>query len=310
MKPIHLVTCCAVLAALLSSSCATGTCATAPAAPPSIQRSAADGTCLESYTWANEKEARGVVVVVHGIRDHALRYEPLARSLTAAGFVVAAQDMRGHGRSGGHRQRFDSMEQLVADLEPVVEAARTANPGKPVFLYGHSLGGLIATTYATKHQGQLAGLILSGPALKLLPTVTSGELGAARFFGSVLPNLAAQPVDDSTFVTSPEAKAELAADPLVSHENLPARSAKAAIEGIDAIAASMETLTVPMLVMHASEDKATNPDGSRELVAKARSTDKTLRIWEGQNHDLLHEAVAPQVIDTTVRWIEAHAVVP
>jgi pimeloyl-ACP methyl ester carboxylesterase len=100
-----------------------------------------------------------VVVITHGIRDHALRYGAFARQLNAQGYAVYAQDLRGHAHSGGQRQRFDSMAQLVADTDLVVEAATRAHPGTPVFAFGHSVGGLVTTQYALAHGGKLKGVV-------------------------------------------------------------------------------------------------------------------------------------------------------
>lgn len=284
----------------------------AGASPPAGARAApwqlnSAGVCLQAFEWKPAAaEVRGVVVVIHGIRDHATRYAGLAAALTAKGFAVYSHDLRGHGHSGGRRQRFDSMEQLLVDVDVVVREARTRNPGRPVFVYGHSLGGLIATHYALAHQKELAGLVLSGAALKLLPTVSSGQIAAARVFGTVLPNLPAQPVDDNEFVSTPEAKAEFMKDPLIDHSNLPARSAKTGVNAIEAVGARMEELALPVLIMHGGDDRATNIAGSRELHRRAKSTDKTLAIYEKQFHDLIHEPARERIIADVVAWVESH----
>lgn len=265
-----------------------------------------DDTCLQAYEWKPRSgPVRGALVIAHGLRDHATRYGALAEALGAQGFAIYAQDMRGHGRSGGDRQRFDSIAQLVEDLDLAVTEAKKRNPGVPVFLYGHSLGGLVSTEYVLAHGDNLKGFILSGPALKLQPSVSGGEKAAARFFSSVLPGLPAQALDDSEFVRDPAAKAELASDPLVDHANLPARSAAAALDAIEDVQRRMEQVTVPFLVMHGSADKATNPEGSRELYARAHSTDKTLKIYDGLYHDLMHEPEHDRIIGEVTAWILA-----
>lgn len=268
---------------------------------------AADGTCLQAYEWKPRGQVRGAVVIIHGIRDHATRYGALAEALGAQGFAVYAQDLRGHGRSGGDRQRFESIGQLVADADLAVAEAKRRNPGVPVFVYGHSLGGLIATQYALAHGAGLQGVVLSGPALKLMPSVTDGQKSAARFFSGVLPGLPAQAVDDTEFVRDPAAKAELASDPQIDHANLPARSAAAALDAIDDVQRRMDQVTVPLFIMHGAEDKATNPDGSRDLYARARSADKTLKVYDGMFHDLLHEPERDRIVHDVTAWISAHA---
>lgn len=294
----------------LASSCATmGPCLGAlpevSAALTPYRVEAGEGECLQAYEWKAESP-RAAVVVMHGIRDHAVRYDGLARALTAKGFSVYAQDMRGHGRSGGDRQRFDSMPLLAADLHLAVSEAKRRNPGLPVFLYGHSLGGLISTTYVLEHPSELAGLVLSGPALKLFPSVSGGEKAGARFFSAVLPGLKVQAFDDTEFSRDPAAKQDLATDPLVDHSNLPARSAAAALDGIDFVQAHLPEVKLPFLVMHGTVDTATNLEGSVELAEKAASSDKTLKKWEGLHHDLLHEPERAEVVELVTSWLEAH----
>lgn len=264
-----------------------------------------DGVCLRTFEWVAQPPSRGVVVVVHGIRDHAMRYEALADALNEKGYAVVSHDLRGHGHSGGHRQRFDSIDQLVADVHELLAEAKQEHGEVPVFVYGHSLGGLVTTHYALEHPDAIDGVILSGPALALLPDVRPGQIRAARFFGTIAPNLPAQPVDDDVFHSTAREREALDRDPLVIEEKLPARSAKAAILAIEEVQARMSDVSVPLLIMHGDADKATNIEGSKKLYRLASSSDKTLEIWEGQYHDLLHEPRKDEVVQTVLRWIES-----
>ncbi|MEQ1570540.1 MAG: lysophospholipase [Myxococcota bacterium] len=268
---------------------------------------ASDGTCLAGYDWPTPGEPRAVVVVVHGIKDYASRYDGLAEVMVQRDLVVVAADLRGHGSSGGHRQRFDSLDQLLADLDLVVDKARSEHPGVPVFVYGHSLGGLITTEYALAHPKELAGIVLSGAALKLAPEVTGGQVAAAKLFGAILPNLPAQPVDETVFVSTDAARAQFLADPRIDHTKLPAGSARAALLGLEDVSGRYAEVTVPMLVMHGGADVVTPIDGSRALVAASQSPDKTLKIWDGQFHDLMHEPAAAEVAAFAAEWIAARA---
>jgi alpha-beta hydrolase superfamily lysophospholipase len=267
---------------------------------------AADQTCLQRQEWAATGAPKGVVIIAHGLRDHGARYAPLVDALTARGFQVFAQDMRGHGQSGGTRQRWNSFDELMADLDLEVQAAHAKFPGLPVFLYGHSLGGLLTFTYASTHASSLDGFVLTGPALKLMPNVSDGDKSGARFFSSVLPGLKVQALDDSVFVRTAEARAEFMKDPLVTHENLPARSAAAAIDTIDLVAGRIPEMKLPFLVMHGTADVVTNIEGSRALATGAASTDKQLKEWPELAHDLLHEPEHDQVIAFAADWFTAH----
>ncbi|QSQ11019.1 alpha/beta hydrolase [Myxococcus landrumensis] len=298
----------ALTALVLTQGCAATTaCRTRPETSPGFERTASDGVCLSHIQWEPaQPPVRGVVVLIHGLRDYSDRYSGLAESLRAQGFAVVAQDHRGHGHSGGDRQRIESMQQLVDDVDGVVQDARARHPGAPVLVFGHSMGGLVATHYTLQHAADVSGLILSGAALALPPGVSGFDTRLAKIFGTLLPGLPAQALDSEMFLHDGPEKERFLADPLITHEKLPARSAKALIAAIEALDGKLQDLKLPLLVVHGGEDVITSLEGSRAVVAQATSTDKRLIIYEGQRHDLAHEPDAQKVVGDIVSWVEAH----
>jgi alpha-beta hydrolase superfamily lysophospholipase len=144
-----------------------------------------------------------------------------------------------------------------------------------------------------------------------MPDVTGGQKAAAKFFGTVFPGLAAQKVDDAAFVRTEGAKQGLASDKLITHDDLPAASARAAIIAIENLTeAQLAKWSIPILIMHGTADVTTNVEGSKLLAAKAAVADKTLKLWPGTAHDLLHEPESAAVIETTRGWLDAHARAP
>jgi lysophospholipase len=269
-----------------------------------FQLRAADGVCLQGYDWhPTESPARAVLVVIHGIRDHATRYAGLAQTLSGRGIAVVAQDHRGHGDSGGPRQRFDSVEQLGADIDLVVQEARRRYPGLPVFLFGHSLGGLASAHYALSHPQELRGVILSGPAIALSPDASALDMFAVRLFGRVWPSLPLYPVDHMTFVRQAPAREEMAKDPLIDTAKLPAASALTFLTGIGSLEGRRADFTVPLLILHGTADTAAPIQGSRLLFAQASSKDKTLHEVPGAFHDLWHEPEGPDLQKLVAQWI-------
>ncbi|MCP3060217.1 lysophospholipase [Myxococcus sp. K38C18041901] len=309
-KPFAVVlffTALAALALLQGCAAASTACRTRPATSPGFERTASDGLCLSSVRWEPARPpVRGVVVLIHGLRDYSDRYGRLAEALQAQGFAVVAQDHRGHGHSGGDRQRMESMQQLVDDVGGVVQDARARHPDVPVVVFGHSMGGLIATHYVLQHGPGVSGLILSGAGIVLPPGVSGFDTRLAKIFGTLLPGLPAQDLDSEMFLHDGPEKERFLADPLITHERLPAGSAKALIASIEALEGKFQDLKLPLLVVHGGEDVITSIDGSRALVAQATSTDKRLIIYEGQRHDLAHEPDAAKVVADIVSWVEAH----
>lgn len=268
---------------------------------------ATDAVCLRSFSWQPAgSPPRGVVVITHGIRDHALRYDHFARQLVEQGYAVYAQDLRGHAHSGGDRQRFDSMEQLVADTDLVVEQARQQYPTLPVFLYGHSLGGLITTEYTLAHPEHLSGVVLSGAALERPQSVSGFSVFLARVVAAIAPGFKAVAVDDSEFSRDPAVMSKLQSDPLISHDKLPAISAVASINGMQDVRERMGQIKTPLLIMYGTADKVNPIEGSRTLAAGIGSADKTVKPYEGLYHDMLNEPEHNKVAADVVAWLNAH----
>lgn len=252
-------------------------------------------------------EPKAVVVIHHGLADHSARYKELALQLVKQGHAVWALDMRGHGRSAGPRISFDSIDVMLDDLDAFMSLVREREPGKPVFLYGHSFGGLITCLYSIERQPELAGLVLMAPALAFdAPPV---QAAAIAVLGVIAPNLPAVPPEHPAFSRREEVVREMNTDPLIHQGGGPARTARAATDGAERVWAAAERLRVPLLVQHGTADTLTAPSGSRDLVARAGSTDKTLRIHGGLFHDLLREpdGAGERVTAEVVAWIDAHS---
>lgn len=264
---------------------------------------AADGNCLQAYEWAPAAApVRGALVVVHGLHDHARRYDGLAAALNAQGVAVIAQDHRGHAGSGGARQRLDSVAQLVGDVDLALQEAAKRHPSVPLFLYGHSLGGMVAAHAAAGHAARaarsapaLAGVVLSSAALAFPPGVTSTTAKVLGLVASVAPELGTELIDESQLTRDTAQRGVLAADPLIHRGKLPARTVATLLAGIGEIQQRMPQLEAPLLLLHGKADAVTPPEGSRQLAERAGSRDKQLELYEGLRHDLLHEPEAAQV---------------
>lgn len=296
----------AVAATALGARPSVGACA--PTAPPgadnTYQVRAADGNCLQGHVWApGGAPVRAAVVVVHGVHDHALRYAPLARALNANGIAVLAQDHRGHGASGGARQRVDSMAQLGGDVALALEEAQKRYPGVPLFLHGHSMGGLVVAHLAAHSPVPLKGAIVSSAALKRPPNASGGQITVLRVLSALAPALPVEPIDENLFVREAAARAALASDPVIDRDKVPARTVAAVLAGIDGIQALMPSIQTPLLVLHGGADRVTDPEGSRQLASQARTA--TLSIYPDALHDLLNEPEGPAVRQAIADFVEA-----
>lgn len=261
-------------------------------------------TNIFEQSWKfSRSESKAVVIMVHGLKDHSDRYAQTAEKLTKNAFSVYAFDLRGHGQSEGRRVWTDSFDDYVQDLEIFYDRVRQYEPGKPIFIFGHSMGGAIATTFALKKYRPIAGLILSAPALKPGEDINGFLIGVTKVLGSITPSLAVLELNDEKFSRDPLVIAESKKDPLIYHGNGPARTAKELLKALGQIEEKMPEVDVPFIVLHGDKDVITNPDGSRQLFAKAKATDKTIQIYEGLFHDLLHEPEKDRVYRDILAWL-------
>jgi len=260
------------------------------------------GLDLFYQAWLPRSDVRAVVVIVHGLKDHSSRYDSFARSLARRGYAVHAFDLRGHGRSAGRRVSVDSFDDYVEDLDKFLLRIIDEYEQFPLFLFGHSMGGAVAASFAATRQHALKGLILSGPALAL--DIWPITIAASRVTGIVLGNLPALKLPNENFSKDPNTVAAIGSDPLVYQPAGPARTAAELAVGIETIWKHLDRLTMPLLLLHGENDKLTLPAGSRELSQRAPATDKTLTIYPGAWHDLLHDPDHERVEADITAWLE------
>lgn len=174
-----------------------------------------------------------------------------------------------------------------------------------MYVYGHSLGGLITTEYALDHADKLSGVVLSGAALKRPHSVSGFSAAIARVVASVAPGLKIVQVDDSAFSKDKSVMAALAVDPLISRDKLPAATAAATLNAIADAQQRMGQLKLPLLVIYGTADSVNPIEGSQELVQAAASTDKTLKTYPGVYHDMLNEPERDKIAADIIAWLLA-----
>jgi len=261
------------------------------------------GLGIHWRAWLPSGTPHAVVLIAHGAAEHSGRYEWVAERLTERGFAVLALDHRGHGRSDGPRAYVDRLDHAVADLHALVRLAAAREPGAPLFVLGHSMGGLVALAYALRHQDELAGLVLSAPLAAL--EVAAPARIAARALGTVAPRLPLAKIDGSTVSRDPAVVAAYDADPLNHRGALPARTVAELLAATAALPERLPELRLPLLVVYGTGDRLVDPAASRLVDARAGSADKTLTAYEGLYHEVLNEPERDQVLDEIAAWIEA-----
>jgi acylglycerol lipase len=242
------------------------------------------------------------------VNSHGGQYLWTARRFADAGFAVLALDLRGRGLSEGERFYVEDVAEYVADLRGAIQIARSRNPGLPVFLLGHSAGGVVSCTYALDHQDDIDGLICESFAFQV--PAPGFVLSAIKGLSHLAPRLGVLTLHMKDFTRDPAALELLEADPLTKGETQPAATVAALVRADERLHDAFGQITLPVLILHGSADKATVCRGSEYFHAHAGSPDKTLRIYQGHYHDLLNDLGKEEVFTDILDWIQARLRAP
>jgi alpha-beta hydrolase superfamily lysophospholipase len=255
-------------------------------------------------SWAAEGTPRAVVVICHGVNSHGGQYLWSAERLRAHGFAVFALDLRGRGKSEGERFYVEDVADYASDVAGTIAIAKARNPGLPVFLLGHSAGGVTSTIYTLDHQDELAGFICESFAFQV--PAPGFALAAIKGLSHIAPRLPVLKLHNEDFSRDPDAVTALNADPLIKDEVQPAATVAALVRADERMRVEFPTITIPLLIMHGTADKATVCKGSEFFYETAGSADKTLKLYEGHYHDLLNDLGKEAVMKDILDWLDGH----
>lgn len=245
--------------------------------------------------WPRERP-RYVALVVHGYGEHAGRYEEPAGVLVGHGAAVFAPDHLGHGRSAGERVLVEDFEDVVGDVHLAAELARSAHPGVPVVLIGHSMGGLISARYAQRYGDELAALVLSGPV------IGAWELPGMLLALDEIPDT---PISPASLSRDPAVGAAYLADPLVWHGPMKRPTVEAFARTLETVAKGGDVGRLPLLWLHGDDDRLVPPDGSRVGVERLGGGSLTERIYPGARHEVFNETNRAEVFADLTRFLDS-----
>jgi len=262
------------------------------------------GTNIVYDLYEPEGATAGLILVAHGVAEHAGRYHHVAERLVALGLRVAIADHRGHGRSGGKRLLARDLSEFSADLETLRTLELVA--GRPTYLLGHSMGGCIALDYALDHQDALAALVLSAPAVLPGDDISPLLMKVAKVLGKIVPGLPGQKLTSDSISRDPAVVKAYDEDPLVFRGALPAGIGGAMLRTMESFPSRLPALKLPLLVMSGTDDKIVKPEGAELVVRLAGSSDKTLKMYDGLYHEVFNEPEQELVLGELTDWLKAH----
>jgi alpha-beta hydrolase superfamily lysophospholipase len=272
-------------------------------APTTTPFTSADGHTLAVYDWAacGNAQPRGVVLVAHGLGEHALRYQHVAQQLNEWGFDVRSYDHFGHGISMGDRGRLSHDDKLFLDLAEMLQEQRRLWPSQPRFLLGHSMGGALAADYiARQGSSDLQGLVLSSPALD------PGLNPVQKLMLAVLPRVAPDLVVNNGLpaqylARDPQVVQAYQQDPLV-HNKVSARLARYIARAGQRALAAAPHWPLPTLLMYAGEDRLVSPKGSKAFAQRAPSIVQTKAFGE-MYHEIFNDTDKQRVFAHLRAWL-------
>lgn len=268
---------------------------------------APDGLTLRTITWQGDVSNRGLVIVVHGYAEYAGRYHHVAADLTAAGYTVCGIDHRGHGESQGERVYFPAFKTPVQDLALFIEKMRATHQPEKWFIFGHSMGTLLTLKYLLDYQPPIDGVILSGTAVNLDELAPEPIIRLAGVVARFAPRLRfIPPLSSDTLSTNPKTIAAYDSDPLIDRGVMRGSLLHAMIQTGREIRERIQTITVPLLMLHGEDDTVTPVSGSHFVYEHATSDDKSLHIFSGMRHEIVNELEKDRVLAIIQQWLNNH----
>ncbi|HVZ38025.1 MAG TPA: lysophospholipase [Candidatus Kapabacteria bacterium] len=267
------------------------------------------GLRIYTRSWLPaEEKPRAIVVIVHGFNSHSGYYTWVADQFVAHGLAAYALDLRGRGNSDGERFYVDRFEDYVNDLETLVTIAKEEVPGVPVFVLGHSAGGVVSCIYTLEHQAEIAGLICESFAHEV--PAPEFALAVLKGLSHVAPHAHVLKLHNEDFSRDPGVVEMMNNDPLIAHEVQPTRTVAEMVRADERLKKEFPLITLPVLILHGTHDNATKPSGSQHFYDRAGSADKTIKLYDGHYHDLLNDLEKEVVMADILAWLDAHIPAP
>jgi len=265
--------------------------------------SEAAGAKLYFQSWSPDAAPKAIILLIHGYAEHSARYQYFAEHCVGQGYAVYALDHWGHGKSDGTYgfvPRFSVFHDGVSSL---LANVRSNHPALPIILLGHSMGGLICASYLLENQSKFAGCVLSGPAIKAAEEPSKFMVMISRLLSRIAPKMGVLVFDPTGVSRDPKVVADYIADPLVYNGKMGARLAAEMLSEMTKVQGNAGKISLPMLMLHGAEDRATAVEGSSFLNAHISSTDKTLKIYPELFHEVFNEPEKDAVLTDMTDWI-------
>jgi alpha-beta hydrolase superfamily lysophospholipase len=259
-----------------------------------------------NYEWHRVENASATLVFIHGLAEHTGRYRHIVAEFTGRGYSCFVMDLRGHGRSGGKRVFVNRFSEYVEDTDRAVQWVKNAQPDVPVFVVGHSMGGLIAATYALTHADRIAGVVLSSPAFGAAVPIPAWKNLLGKVASRVHPALAVPTGISSRWISrDPAVVTAYDNDPLVT-KKATARWYTEFLDAQEQLFAQAQRFKIPYLMLVASADKIVDPAAMQRFHGMSGSEDKAMEVYPELYHEVFNEPEKDAVFADVANWLASH----
>ncbi|HEY5751195.1 MAG TPA: lysophospholipase [Chryseolinea sp.] len=255
--------------------------------------------------WKPADSPKAVMVIVHGFNSHSGYYQWTANQLADSGYETYALDLRGRGNSDGERFYIADMNEFVDDVDQLVSIVKVAHPALPVFVLGHSAGGVLSCLYMLAHQDRVNGFICESFAYQV--PAPDFAIAVLKGLSHLAPHAHVLKLKNEDFSRDAAVVEAMNNDPLIAHEVQPTRTVQQLAVSDERLKKEFSSIQIPLFIIHGSKDKATNPSGSEFFYQQASSTDKALKIYEGHYHDMLNDVDKEVVMADILAWLNQRA---
>ena len=262
----------------------------------------AGGLKILVRSWRPSGTPRGVVTIVPGFNSHSGYFAWVADQFTASGVAVYAVDLRGRGKSDGERFFVEKFTDYLGDVDIMVNLAKTRDAGLPVFMMGHSAGGVIASMYTLRNQSTLAGLVCADFAFQV--PAPDFALAVIKGISHLAPHAHVLKLHNEDFSRDTKAVQAMNEDPLIANEVQPTLTVAEMVRADEQLKRDFPRFTLPLLIIHGTKDKVTKPSGSQMFFDNASSADKTLKLYEGYFHNPFDDIGKEAVMADVKAWID------
>jgi len=255
--------------------------------------------------WIPEGTIKAILLLVHGLGEYSGRFMNHVNYFVPLGYAIYGLDHLGHGKSDGEREVVDRFTDFTEPLKVYCQMIMKRHPDTPVFIFGHSMGGLITCSYLIDHQADFKGAILSAPAIKVSDSISPVAIAMGKILSWIMPKAGVLSLDAAAISRDPDVVDAYINDPLVFHGRTPARLAAEILKTMMRVRSEMEKITLPLIIFQGSEDKLVDPQGARLLYSNAGSRDKTLKVYDGLYHEIHNEPERSIMFKDMEDWLSA-----